>query len=160
MAASRGKSKRVIRHQRVRQKISGTSGRPRFSVYRSLNNIYVQVIDDELGNTIASASSLEEEIRNRVQGTGKKNVSAVVGEVAATRTKQKGVQTVVFDRGGYKFHGRVKAVADAEREKDVQAIEISKSIEQEQGKANISIIQNDIMDKKRVIKWSCIHAVR
>ena len=96
MAASRGKSKRVIRHQRVRQKISGTSGRPRFSVYRSLNNIYVQVIDDELGNTIASASSLEEEIRNRVQGTGKKNVSAVVGELAATRTKQKGVQTVVF----------------------------------------------------------------
>ena len=116
MAASRGKSKRVIRHQRVRQKISGTSGRPRFSVYRRLNNIYVQVIDDELGNTIASASSLEEEIRNRVQGTGKKNVSAVVGELAATRTKQKGVQTVVFDRGGYKFHGRVKAVADAARE--------------------------------------------
>ena len=65
MAASRGKSKRVIRHQRVRQKISGTSGRPRFSVYRSLNNIYVQVIHDESGNTIASASSLEDEIRNR-----------------------------------------------------------------------------------------------
>tara|TARA_B100001245_G_scaffold118726_1_gene87211 strand:- start:105 stop:470 length:366 start_codon:yes stop_codon:yes gene_type:complete len=115
MAASRGKSKRVVRHQRVRQKISGTSGRPRFSVYRSLNNIYVQVIDDESGNTIASASSLEDEIRNKVQGTDKKSVSTVVGEAAANRAKQKGVQTVVFDRGGYKFHGRVKAVADAAR---------------------------------------------
>ena len=76
----------------------------------------MQVIDDESGNTIASASSLEDEIRNKVQGTDKKSVSAVVGEAAANRTKQKGVQTVVFDRGGYKFHGRVKAVADAARE--------------------------------------------
>ncbi len=70
MVASRGKSKRVIRHKRVRQKISGTSGRPRFSVYRSLKNIYVQVIDDQLGTTIASASSVEEEIRNKMTTRG------------------------------------------------------------------------------------------
>jgi len=116
MVVVRSKSQRVVRHNRVRQKISGTPARPRFSVYRSLNNIYVQVIDDESGNTIASASSLEDEVRKKVKGSGKKGVSGVVGEVAANRAKQQGVQKVVFDRGGYKFHGRVKAVADAARE--------------------------------------------
>ena len=120
MSAIRGRTQREVRHKRVRRKISGTSARPRFSVYRSLNNIYVQVIDDEAGTTIASASSLEDEIRSKVDGSGKKSVSEAVGEEAANRSKQKGVQKVVFDRGGYKFHGRVKAVAAAAREAGVE----------------------------------------
>ena len=114
MSRNSGKAQRVIRHSRVRKKILGTSIRPRLSVYRSLNNIYAQVIDDESGRTIAAASSLETEV---IDGEdGKMGLSRSVGHLVAERTKAEGIATVVFDRGGYKYHGRVKAVADAARE--------------------------------------------
>ena len=114
MSRNSGKAQRVVRHSRVRKKILGTSIRPRLSVYRSLNNIYAQVIDDESGRTIAAASSLETEV---IDGKdGKMGFSRSVGQLVAERTKAEGIATVVFDRGGYKYHGRVKAVADAARE--------------------------------------------
>ena len=114
MSRNSGKAQRVVRHSRVRKKILGTSIRPRLSVYRSLNNIYAQVIDDELGRTIAAASSLETDVV--VGEDGKMGLSRSVGQLVAKRTKAEGIETVVFDRGGYKYHGRVKAVADAARE--------------------------------------------
>ena len=103
MSRNSGKAQRVIRHSRVRKKILGTSIRPRLSVYRSLNNIYAQVIDDESGRTIAAASSLETEV---IDGEdGKMGLSRSVGQLVAERTKAEGIDTVVFDRGGYKYHG-------------------------------------------------------
>ena len=106
-----------MRHKRVRRKITGTTDRPRMAVFRSLNHIYVQVIDDSRGHTVAAASSLEPEIRENVNnGTPKSNVSAMVGTLIAERATGQGVQGVVFDRGGFKYHGRTKALADAARE--------------------------------------------
>ena len=116
MSRNSGKAQRVIRHSRVRKKILGTSIRPRLSVYRSLNNIYAQVIDDSSGNTLTCASSLEAEIRINNKDHDKTEVAKVVGGVIGERSKEKGITEVVFDRGGYKFHGRIKAVAEAARE--------------------------------------------
>ncbi len=107
---------RIIRHRRVRRKTSGTSERPRLCVFRSLNQIYAQVIDDTSGHTIASASSLEPEIRSSAGNVPKIEVSKKVGIAIAQRTLTTGTTKVVFDRGGYKYHGRVKALADAARE--------------------------------------------
>ena len=106
---------RQKRHMRVRNKISGTQERPRLSVYRSLNNIYAQVIDDVAQNTIVSASTLDEELKGKLNGTGNKEAAKLVGELVAKRAIEKGIKAVVFDRGGYIYHGRVKELADAAR---------------------------------------------
>ena len=114
MPVKSGKIKRVIRHKRLRKKLHGTGAKPRLSVYRSLGNIYAQVINDQAGHTIVSASSLEEVIHKHSLATeGKIKTAEEVGRVVAQRAIKSGVEEVVFDRGGYKFHGRVKAVADA-----------------------------------------------
>lgn len=110
---SRGARKR--RHERVRKKVSGTSVRPRLSVFRSLNHIYAQVIDDSVGQTLASASSLDNEIKTDSTDKNKKAVAELVGGLVAKRAQAKGITQVIFDRGGYKYHGRVKALADAAR---------------------------------------------
>ena len=110
-------SRRQIRHRRVRKKLSGTSARPRMAVFRSLNHIYVQIIDDSEGHTLAAASSLDPQVRSEVTGSeAKSEVSKLVGKLIAQRATEKGVKTVVFDRGGFKYHGRTKALAEAARQ--------------------------------------------
>ena len=110
------RGRRVMRHRRVRRRISGTAERPRFAVFRSLSHIYAQLIDDVRGVTLAAASSLESQVREQKDGKRKSEVSRVVGALIAERAKESGVSTVVFDRGGYRYHGRVKELADAARE--------------------------------------------
>ena len=107
---------RKRRHRRVRVKISGTPERPRLNVYRSSKHIYAQVIDDTIGATLASASTVDSEIRTEVAGKNKKEQAAIVGKAVAERANAAGIDTVVFDRGGYKYHGRVQALAAAARE--------------------------------------------
>ena len=107
---------RKIRHARVRRKISGTPEMPRLCVYRSLNNIYAQVIDDEVGRTLAAASTLDAEVKAQLEGKNKKEAANLVGEIVARRALDKGVKEVVFDRGGYIYHGRVKELAEGARE--------------------------------------------
>lgn len=106
---------RVIRHQRVRKKISGTAERPRLSVYRSLNHIYTQLIDDVKGVTLCSASTMEKEIASKVAKMTKTAAAALVGETIGQRAIKAGIKEIVFDRGGYIYTGRVQAVADAAR---------------------------------------------
>jgi len=106
---------RVIRHQRVRKKISGTAERPRLSVYRSLNHIYTQLIDDVKGVTLCSASTMEKEISSKIAKMTKTEAAALVGEVIGQRAIKAGIKEIVFDRGGYIYTGRVQAVADAAR---------------------------------------------
>ena len=105
----------MARHTRVRRNLSGTAERPRLAVFRSLNHIYAQVIDDVEGVTLASAGSAESDVRSQSDGRRKADVSELVGALIAQRASEKGVESVVFDRGGYKYHGRVKALADAAR---------------------------------------------
>jgi large subunit ribosomal protein L18 len=107
---------RIRRHVRVRKHISGTSVRPRLNVYRSLAEIYAQVIDDEAGHTLVSASSIDRELRPQMSGLKKSEQAKVVGKALAERAMAKGIELVVFDRGGYRYTGRVKALADAARE--------------------------------------------
>lgn len=108
---------RKQRHVRVRAKVSGTRARPRLNVFRSSAHIYAQVIDDDRGQTLVAASDLEQEVRDRAGGDATKSARArIVGEVIGERAKSAGIETIVFDRGGYLFHGRVKAVADGARE--------------------------------------------
>ncbi len=104
------------RHQRVRQSITGTSERPRLSVFRSLNGIYAQVIDDIAGNTLVSASTIDPGLREQVKGLKQAEKARLVGKTLAERALGKGIQTVSFDRGGYKYIGRVKALAEGARE--------------------------------------------
>lgn len=104
---------RLKRHKRVRAKISGTAQKPRMCVYRSLNNIYVQIIDDTAGKTLVSASSVEPAFGNE---GGNKESAKKVGALAAQRAIEKGITEVVFDRGGYIYHGRIIALADGARE--------------------------------------------
>ncbi len=103
------------RHARVRAKISGTSDRPRLCVYRSLQHIYAQVIDDTQGRTLVSASTVDPEIARDIEGKKKLDQAEMVGLLVARRALEAGVTQVVFDRGGYKYHGRVKTLADAAR---------------------------------------------
>jgi large subunit ribosomal protein L18 len=103
-------------HTRVRTRLAGTPERPRLNVYRSVAHIYAQVIDDRGGRTIASASSVDKETKKNLKGGGNIASAKAVGKVIAERAKAAGVTQVVFDRGGYKYHGRVKALADAARE--------------------------------------------
>lgn len=110
-------SRRKRRHVRVRAKVSGTSMRPRLNVFRSAAHIYAQVIDDIAGHTLVAASDLESEIQERVGGEATKTAKAkVVGQIVAERAKAAGISAVVFDRGGFLYHGRVKAVAEGARE--------------------------------------------
>ncbi|MEX1135072.1 MAG: 50S ribosomal protein L18 [Acidimicrobiia bacterium] len=108
---------RARRHTRVRKRVRGTGERPRLAVFRSNRYIYAQIIDDNLGRTLASASSQETDLRN---STLNMSTAAKVGELLAGRAKDLGVNTVVFDRGGYKYHGKVKALADAARESGLE----------------------------------------
>lgn len=107
---------RVKRHLRVRSRITGTLERPRLNVFRSLSEIYAQVIDDEAGKTLASASSIDHELRDGLGGKNKTDQARQVGKLLAERAKAKGIQCIVFDRGGYRYLGRVKALADGVRE--------------------------------------------
>jgi large subunit ribosomal protein L18 len=106
---------RAARHKRVRKKVFGTTDRPRLNVYRSLKHIYAQVIDDYAGKTLAAASSADKELKGKVATGGNIAAAESVGLLIAQRAAGKGVKTVVFDRGGYQYHGRVKALADAAR---------------------------------------------
>jgi len=114
------KSKRRIarqrRHARIRARVQGTPSRPRLCVFRSLNHIYAQVIDDLRGHTLASASTLDPEIREQVDGKAKSAKAEFVGSLVAKRALAKGISQIVFDRGGYNYHGRVKALAEAARQ--------------------------------------------
>ncbi len=103
-------------HLRVRTKVTGTHERPRLCVFRSLDHIYAQVIDDRTGRTLVAASSLDKTTRQQLKGGSNIAAAKVVGKVLAERAKAAGIAQVVFDRGGYKYHGRVKALADAARE--------------------------------------------
>lgn len=103
------------RHLRVRKRIQGTKDRPRLSVFRSLKHIYAQVIDDVGGHTLAAASTLDKEVRDQIAGLNKTEQARVVGETLARRAKEQGITKVVFHRGGYKYHGRVRSVAEGAR---------------------------------------------
>lgn len=119
MADIKGKEKyasRKRRHKRVRGKVAGTPERPRLNVYRSLANIFAQVIDDHNGVTVVSASTIDREVAKQVAGKTKVEAARIVGQVVAQRAKDAGVEVVVFDRGGYKYHGRIAALAEGARE--------------------------------------------
>ena len=107
---------RQKRHLRLRNKVKGSSERPRLNVYRSLNHIYAQVIDDVAGNTLASASSLEKDVKAQAAGLSKREAAKLIGTLVAQRAIEKGVKTVVFDRGGYIYTGRVATLAEGARE--------------------------------------------
>lgn len=107
---------RVVRHERLRRTLAGTAEKPRMAVFHSLKYLYVQIIDDDLGHTLASASSLEKNVREGLKGTCNIEAAKAIGKLAAERAKAKGIETVVFDRGGHQYHGKVKALADAARE--------------------------------------------
>ena len=113
-------AKRQRVHDRVRLTVSGTAERPRLCVYRSLEHIYAQVIDDRAGRTLVSASTADKDTKKNLKGGGNVAAAKVVGKAIADRAKAAGVSKVVFDRGGYKYHGRVKALADAAREAGLQ----------------------------------------
>ncbi|RLB02767.1 MAG: 50S ribosomal protein L18 [Deltaproteobacteria bacterium] len=109
-------SGRLRRKLRVRKKVKGTPERPRLCVYRSLRHMYAQVIDDTVGHTLAAASTLDKELREKLQRTGNVEAAKEVGRLVAKRALEKGIKKVVFDRNGFLYHGRVKAVAEAARE--------------------------------------------
>ncbi|ACK42277.1 MULTISPECIES: 50S ribosomal protein L18 [Dictyoglomus] len=109
------KELRRIRHLRIRKKITGTPERPRLAVYKSLRYIYAQIIDDTKGHTLVAASSLEKELRSQLKSTKNIEAAKLVGEVIAKRALEKGIKRVVFDRGGFLYHGKVKALADSAR---------------------------------------------
>jgi large subunit ribosomal protein L18 len=115
MARLTSREARQRRHRRVRQRISGTAERPRLSVFRSLTHIYAQLIDDIAGRTLLACSTVDAEVRGQLDGKNKSADAAVVGGALAARAKELGISSVVFDRGGYLYHGRVKALADAAR---------------------------------------------
>ena len=115
MLTSRKVETRRIRHARVRRVVKGTAERPRLAVFRSLNHIYAQVVDDATGRTLAAADSRSPDFRGRLATGGNVAAAKVVGELVAQKAKAAGVTHVVFDRGGYQYHGRVKALAEAAR---------------------------------------------
>jgi large subunit ribosomal protein L18 len=113
------KTKEGIRarlHARIRKKLAGTPSRPRLAVFRSQAHIYAQVIDDEDGKTLAAASSVDKDLRAKSKSGANVAAAKAVGALIATRAKEKGIEAVVFDRGGFQYHGRIKALADAARE--------------------------------------------
>ena len=117
MSATKSRSQsRVRRHARVRKHVAGTAERPRLNVFRSVSEIYAQVIDDETGKTLVSASSIDHELRAQMGSLKKSEQARLVGKALADRAKSHGISRVVFDRGGYRYIGRVKALADGARE--------------------------------------------
>jgi large subunit ribosomal protein L18 len=115
MATVDTREARIRRHERVRKTVAGTPERPRLAVFRSLNNIYAQIIDDTKGVTLAAASTLDEEVKKDAGGKKKSEESKLVGTLIAKRAREAGISLVVFDRGGNLYHGRVKALAEASR---------------------------------------------
>jgi len=111
---------RVRRHVRVRKQLFGSAERPRLNVFKSLTGIYAQIIDDMDGNTLVSASSVDKELREKVKGMKKTEQAKAIGQAIAERAKLKGISSVVFDRGGFRYTGRVKALADGAREGGLQ----------------------------------------
>ncbi len=111
---------RKRRHLRIRRNVFGTPEKPRLNVFRSLNEIYVQVIDDTKGHTLASASTIDSELKKKFKGMTKKEKAKLVGQTIADRAKDKGIKSVVFDRGGFKYIGRVAALAEGARENGLQ----------------------------------------
>ena len=107
---------RIRRHARIRKRVSGTGEKPRLAVFRSLSHIYAQVIDDVGRTTITAASDVEADVVKQAKGKNKSDVATIVGRIVAERAKEKGIARVVFDRGGYPFHGRIQALAQAARE--------------------------------------------
>ena len=120
MAKDTSKEARIRRHIRVRTKVKGTASAPRLCVFRSLTNIYAQVIDDEKGHTLAAASTLDAELKKALEGKSKTGTSELVGSLVAKRALSKGIKQVAFDRGGFRYHGRVKALAEAARKAGLQ----------------------------------------
>ena len=120
-------------HRRIRRKVKGSGERPRLAVYRSLNHIYAQVVDDQLGKTIVSASTTEKDLRGTTGG----NLEAArrIGKAIAERALEKGIESVVFDRGGYLYHGRIKALTDAAREAGLNKNELEARAAEEAAKA-------------------------
>jgi len=115
MSGRDSKAIRKIRHRRVRRKVTGIISRPRLCVFRSLNHIYAQLIDDSRGQTLVSMSTLDSQVRSKTDGMGKSKKAGIVGTLLAEQALNKGIKQVVFDRGGYRYHGRVKALAEAAR---------------------------------------------
>ncbi|NLP46528.1 MAG: 50S ribosomal protein L18 [Epulopiscium sp.] len=107
---------RIKKHKRMRHYITGTSEKPRLCVFKSDKHMYAQVIDDIQGHTLVAASTLEKDIQSKVKNTSNKEAAALVGEILGQRAKEKGIHQVVFDRGGFVYHGKIKALADAARE--------------------------------------------
>ncbi|MFC1981778.1 50S ribosomal protein L18 [Chloroflexota bacterium] len=116
MGTTKTRVARLGRHRRIRLKVKGTSSRPRLCVFRSLNHIYAQVIDDSQGHTLVSASTLDPEMAGDKAGKSKAAKAALVGSMLAKRALNEGIKQVAYDRGGYKYHGRVKALAEAARQ--------------------------------------------
>ena len=114
--ASGNKEARKRRHSRLRKKIVGTTECPRLCVFRSIKHIYAQVVDDSLGKTVVEASTLDNEVKDKPDSKTKKDRAALVGNLVGERAKSKGITKIVFDRGGYQYHGRIKALAEAARE--------------------------------------------
>ncbi len=110
------KAMRLKRKNRIRTKVSGTQERPRLTVFRSAKHIYAQIIDDTAGQTLISASTVEKQIREKEKAAGKVGAADEIGKLVAKRALEKGISSVVFDRNGYKYHGRVKALSDGARE--------------------------------------------
>lgn len=115
-AKKTNRAARLRRHRRVRKKVAGTAQRPRLAVFRSLNHIYAQIIDDTAGHTLVAASDLESPQRQQVDGKRKTEVATLVGQLIGQKALEKGIKEVVFDRGGFRYHGRVKALAEAARQ--------------------------------------------
>ena len=111
---------RLQRHARSRKTLQGTQARPRLAVFRSLQHIYAQIIDDTKGQTLVTVSTLDPELRPQVKGQKKTATGELVGQLLARRARDKGINAVVFDRGGFKYHGRIKALADAARKAGLQ----------------------------------------
>lgn len=111
---------REKKHLRIRNRFSGTAGRPRLAVFRSNNHMYAQIIDDTAGNTLVSASTLQKEVKAELEKTNNVEAAAYLGKVVAKRALEKGIKKVVFDRGGFIYHGKVKALADAAREEGLE----------------------------------------
>jgi len=115
MSVRDSKAIQKIRHRRVREKVTGTISRPRLCVFRSLNHIHAQLVDDSKGQTLVSMSTLDSQVRSKTDGMGKSKKAELVGTLLAEEALNEGIKQAVFDRGGYKYHGRVKALAEAAR---------------------------------------------
>lgn len=116
MAKRTSRELRIKRHNRLRRRIAGTPERPRLCVFRSNSHIYAQVIDDSVGHTLVSASTTEKIVREQVDGQKKLDQAQIIGKLVAERAMSKGITSIVFDRGGFRYHGRIQAVAEAARE--------------------------------------------